>query len=370
MTLLAIPLIDLKTQYDDLRDEVMTAIGGALDSMNLFLGPNVQQLEADFADFTGVSHGIGVANGTEALSLCLRALDIGPGDEVITVSWTFFASIEAIVHVGARPVLVDIEPDTLCMDPGQLAAAITPATRAVIPVHVFGHPAEMETIREICAPHGIRIVEDACQAHGALYHGKRAGALGDAAAFSFYMSKNLGGYGDGGMITTDDDTIANRLRMLRDHGQQNRGTFSAIGFNSRLDEVQAAILNVKFKHLAAWNEARRRHAALYNQKLAELPLTLPHEAPGCEHVYHLYTLMTPQRDAVVEALKQAEIGFATHYQKPPHTHPACAPYGLCNFDLPVTMQRAAEVVQLPMYPELTEEQIDEVCRVVRAAVTG
>lgn len=366
---MSIPLIDLKTQYQQIRQEVQLAVSQALDSMQLFLGPNVQQLEEDFANYCGAQHAIGVANGTEALSLAMRALEIGRGDEVITTSWTFIATIEAIVHVGATPVVVDIDPRTYCMDPGALAAAVTSRTRAVLPVHVFGHPADMDSIREICEPRRINIVEDACQAHGARYNRQRVGSLGDAAAFSFYMSKNLAGYGDGGIITTNDADVAKRLRMLRDHGQEQRGIFSVVGYNSRLDEIQAAILNVKFRRLAKWNEARRKLADYYNEKLAGLDLVTPYEAPGCEHMYHLYALRSSQRDAIAAKLQAAGIGFATHYKIPPHTHPALTPFGLKQVSLPVTMQCAAEIIQLPMYPELTFEQVDEVCEVVKSALS-
>jgi dTDP-4-amino-4,6-dideoxygalactose transaminase len=363
-----IPLIDLKMQYAALRQEVNGAISRALESMQLFLGPNVQQLEADFADFCGVKHAIGVANGTEALSLSLRALEVGRGDEVITTSWTFMATIEAIAHVGATPVVVDIDPHTYCMDPRALAAAITHRTRAVIPVHVFGHPCNMDEIVDLCEPRRLKIVEDACQAHGARWHGERVGGLGDAAAFSFYMSKNLAGYGDGGMITTKSDDVAQRLRALRDHGQAERGVFGEIGYNSRLDEVQAAILNVKFKRLKQWNEARRRVAGRYNELLGKLDLVLPFEAPQAEHVYHLYALRSPKRDQIAAALGAAQIGFTTHYKVPPHTHPACDQWNLGQVNLPVTMQCAEEIIQLPMYPELSDDQIERVCDVVASAL--
>lgn len=363
-----IPLVDLKTQYQEIRPEINGAIASAIDSMQLFLGPNVQKLENDFAEYCGTTHAIGVANGTEALSLSMRALDIGRGDEVVTVSWSFIATIEAIVHVGATPVVVDIDPQTYCLAPQALAKAITSRTRAVIPVHIFGHPCNMDAIREITEPRRIHIIEDACQAHGAKWRHQRTGSFGDAGAFSFYMSKNLAGYGDGGIITTSDDDLARRLRSLRDHGQETRGTFNEIGFNSRLDEIQAAIINVKFKRLARWNEARRRHADYYNEQLADLDLILPYEVPEAEHVYHLYALRSKQRDRIAAALQAAEIGFATHYRQPPHTHPACNALGLNGVHLPVTMQCAEEVIQLPLYPELTESQIDEVCAVVRKAL--
>lgn len=364
-----IPLIDLKTQYQELRLEISGAISSAIDSMQLFLGPNVQKLEGDFAEHCDATHAIGVANGTDALALALRALEIGRGDEVVTVSWSFIATIEAIVHVGATPVLVDIDPQTYCMDPKRLAHAVNSRTRAVIPVHIFGHPCDMDAIREICEPRRINIIEDACQAHGARYKKQRVGSFGDAAAFSFYMSKNLAGYGDGGIVTTSNPDVNSRLRSLRDHGQATRGTFGEIGYNSRLDEIQAAILNVKFKRLQKWTEARRRIADYYNEKLTGLEdVVLPYEAPGCEHVYHLYTIRSTQRDAIAAALEAAEIGFATHYKLPPHTHPACQPLGLNNVPLPQTMKAASEVIQLPMYPELTYDRIDCICKVVRGAL--
>jgi dTDP-4-amino-4,6-dideoxygalactose transaminase len=365
---LSIPLIDLKLQYQQIRQEVQIAVGQALDSMQLFLGPNVQRLEEDFANLCGAQNAIGVANGTEALSLALRALEVGRGDEVITVSWTFMATLEAIVHVGATPVVVDIDPKTYCMDPAALAAAVTPRTRAVIPVHVFGHPADMDAIREVCQTRRIHIVEDACQAHGARYRKQRVGSFGDAAAFSFYMSKNLAGYGDGGMVTTTDAEVARRVRALRDHGQAERGVFGVIGYNSRLDELQAAVLNVKLRRLLKWNEARRRLADYYNEKLMHLDVVTPTESAGCEHVYHVYTIRTPRRDQVAAALKAAGIGHATHYALPPHIHPAVTSFGLNQVSLPVTMQCAREALQLPMYPELTVEQVDEVCAVVKAAL--
>lgn len=368
MKILNIPLIDLKVQYSQIRSEVNAAISTAIDSMQLFLGPNVQRLEDGFAEFCGVQQALGVANGTEALSLALRALEIGRGDEVITVSWSFFASIEAIVHVGATPVVVDIDPRTYCMDPMALKEAITPRTRAVMPVHIYGHPADMDTLREVCEPRRLKIVEDACQAHGARYNRQRVGGLGDVAAFSFYMSKNLGGYGDGGMVTTNDRDIARQVRTLRDHGQAQRGYFSTIGFNSRLDEIQAAILNVKLKHLQKWNDSRRQKADYYNEKLSKFDLILPYEAPEAEHVYHLYTIRSARRDQIAARLDEAGIGYATHYKLPPHIHPACIPYGLGEANLPVTMACANEIIQLPMYPELTTSQIDQVCEVVASAL--
>ncbi|MFP3903461.1 MAG: DegT/DnrJ/EryC1/StrS family aminotransferase [Armatimonadota bacterium] len=365
---MAIPLIDLKSEYLELRDEILPAIDGALESMQLFLGPNVQALEQEWASFCGTRFSIGVSNGTEALGLALRAMDVGSGDEVVTVSWTFFATIEAIIHVGATPVLVDIDPDTYCMDPAGLADAITEDTAAVIPVHVFGHPADMDAIKELCEPRGIGILEDAAQAHGAEYRGQKVGAIGDAAAFSFYMSKNLAGYGEGGIVTTSDPVIEQNVRRLRDHGQDGSGGFKCVGYNARLDEIQAAIVRIKLQRLADNNEKRRRNAALYNELLADEDVILPTVAEGCTHVYHLYTIRSGRRDAIAEALDASDIGYATHYAKPPHTHPACEPLGLCDVELSVTEQVAGEVISLPMYPDLSEEQIHEVCEVVKSVL--
>ncbi|MFO7946786.1 MAG: DegT/DnrJ/EryC1/StrS family aminotransferase [Armatimonadota bacterium] len=365
---MAIPLIDLKSEYLELREEILPAIDDALESMQLFLGPNVQALEQEWANFCGSKYSIGVSNGTEALGLALRAMDIGPGDEVITVSWSFFATIEAIIHVGATPVLVDIDPDTYCMDPAALSDAITDDTTAVIPVHVFGHPADMDAIKGICEPRGIGILEDAAQAHGAEYRGQKVGSIGDAGAFSFYMSKNLAGYGEGGIVTTSDPVIEQNVRKLRDHGQDGAGAFKCIGYNARLDEIQATIVRIKLQRLADNNEKRRQNAELYNELLADEDLILPTVAEGCTHVYHLYTIRSDRRYAIAEALDASDIGYATHYARPPHTHPACEPLGLGDVELPVTERLADEVISLPMYPELSEEQIREVCEVVKSAL--
>ncbi len=363
-----IPLIDLKSEYMALREEMLASIDEALQSMQLFLGPNVRALEAEWADFCGVDHAIGVGDGTDALHLGLRAMGIGRGDEVITVAWTFFASIEAIVHTDADPVVVDIEPDHFCIDPKAVEAAITDRTAAVLPVHVYGHPADMDALKAICEPRGIRILEDAAQAHGARYKGAAVGSIGDGGCFSFYMSKNLAGYGEGGMLTTSDDELATGVRMLRDHGQRERGTFECVGYNSRLDELQAAIIRIKLRHLAENNEKRRRHAALYNELLCHDDIITPKTAPDCEHVFHLYTIRSPRRDAIVEALKAADIGHATHYANPPHLSPACGKVLGVVPELPVTEQLATEVVSLPMYPGLAEQQIARVAEVVLAAL--
>jgi len=364
----AIPLVDLRIQYEELRDEVMTAFGEALDSMQLVLGPNVRALESEWASYCDAPHAIGVGNGTEALSLALKGLGIGPGDEVITVAFTFIASVECIYHVGATPVLVDIDPDTFCISPEKLAEAITPRTRAVIPVHLYGHPADMDRADAAIGDRDdIVVLEDAAQAHGARYKGARCGSLGDAAAFSFYLSKNLAGYGEGGMITAADDAVSDRIRKLRVHGSAERYCHDLIGYNSRLDELQAAVLRIKLRRLDEWNEARRQHAARYTEQLADV-VQVPTAADWAEHVYHVYTIRSPQRDAIADALEAADIGHAVHYRIPVHLQAAVSELGMGPGSLPETERASEEVLSLPMYPELTGDQIDEVCAAVRGAL--
>jgi len=363
----SIPLVDLRIQYEELRDEVMAAFGEALDGMQLSLGPNVQGLEAEWSEYCDVPHSIGVANGTDALALSLRALGVKAGDEVITVAFTFIASIECIRYLDAKPVLVDIDPDTFCISPERLAEAITPRTRAVIPVHLYGHPADMDGINEAIGGRDIVVLEDAAQAHGARYKGARVGTLGDAGAFSFYLSKNLAAYGEGGMITTADDEVAETVRKLRVHGSLERYRHELIGFNSRLHELQAAVLRIKLRRLDDWNEARRSHAARYDEQLADL-VTIPTTADWAEHVYHLYTLRSTRRDEIAEALEAADIGHAIHYRIPAHLQQALSDLGMGAGSLPETERAADEVLSLPMYPELTDDQIDEVCAAVRGAL--
>ncbi len=361
-----VPLLDLKSEYHQLREEILAAIDGALSSMQLFLGPNVQALEQEFAELCGVKHAIGVGSGTEALHLCLRALGIGPGDEVITVAWTFIGTIEAIAHAGATPVVVDIDPATYCIDPQAIRAAVTEATAAVIPVHIYGHPAAMEEITRICQEYDLKLIEDAAQAHGALYQGRVCGSLGDCAAFSFYVSKNLGGYGEGGMITTDNDALAYQLRLLRNHGHVEKYRHQVIGYNSRLDELQAAILRVKLRRLQGGNQRRRQIAALYNELLAEAPVITPHEVEGCVSCYHLYSLRAPHRDELSQYLTEHGIGHQTHYRMPAHRQPACKQWGLECLHLPETDKIADQIIQLPIYPGMSDEQVqyvaDTVCK--------
>jgi len=367
---MSIPLVDLGAQYAELRDEIMQSIAGCLDGMELLLGPNVQAFENEFAQFCGVKHAIGVGSGTEALHLALEAAQIGPGDEVITVAFTFIATLEAITYVGARPVLVDIDPRTCNIDVAQVAARITPRTRAIIPVHIYGQPADMDPIMALAAEHGLYVIEDACQAHGAAYKGRRVGCLGHMAAFSFYPSKNLGGYGDGGAVTTNDDALAEALRRLRHHGHESKYVHALIGHNSRLDEIQAAVLRVKLRHLEAWNERRRAHAAAYQGLLTDSAVQRPYVAPGCEHVFNLYTIRTTNGQPLEQALKNHDIGYSTHYRRPAHRQPAFAYLGYRDGDLPQTEAASREVMQLPMFPELTLAQISRVASVVTAVCPG
>jgi len=360
-----VPLMDLKAEYAALKPQMTEAIDEALSSMQLFLGPNVQHLEGRWAELVGVEHAIGVGSGTDALIIALRAIGIAPGDEVITIGWTFIATIEAIILVGAEPVLVDIESDHYCLDPELLEQAITPRTRAIIPVHVYGHPADMAAINSVAEEHDLKVIEDCAQAHLARYGGEAVGSLGECGIFSFYMSKNLGAYGEGGMITTTDDKLSEQIRLLRSHGYTSKYEHEIIGYNSRLDEIQAAILNVKLEKLEWGNQRRRELAAIYDEALADLPITTPAVAPHAKHVYHLYTVRTPQRDALAVYLEEHDIGFATHYRTPAHLQPACRPYGLHRAELPVTEQAADEVLQLPIHPYLSEEQIEYVAETVR-----
>ena len=352
-----IPLVDLRAQYAPLKGEILERIANVLDGMNLFLGANVQAFEQEFAAFCGSRYGIGVGDGTAALQLILRAMGIGPGDEVITVAHTFIATGEAIALVGATPVFVDIDPSTYLMDVSQVEAKITPRTKAILPVHLYGQTVDMDPLLAIAKRHGLKVIEDACQAHGAEYRGRRAGSLGDAAAFSFYFSKNLGAYGEGGFVTTNDEALAPRLRMLRDHGSERRYYHDLIGINGRLDEIQAAVLRAKLPHLAEWNILRRRHAQRYSELLKGTPVTTPQEAPGNLPVYHLYVIRAPQRDALQAWLKQQGIGTGIHYPVPIHLQTAFSHLGYRPADLPVTEQIVGEILSLPMYPELTDEQI-------------
>src|SRR5437660_236424 len=360
-----IPLVDLQAQYQTIKHEVLPAIEDALESMQLFLGPQVQAFEREFAAYCGCEYGIGVSTGTDALVLALRACDIGPGDKVITVTNTFIATVEAIALVGATPVFVDIDPDTYTMDWRQLESVLTPRTRAIIPVHLYGHPVDMQPVLDFARLHGLRVIEDASQAHGATYQGQRVGSLGDIGCFSFYFSKNLGAYGEAGICVTNDESLAQSIRLLRDHGSRIRYQHEVLGVNARMDELQAAILRVKLAHLDRWNEARRAHAHMYTGLLKGVIEALPIVHPASTHVYYVYVVQVQERDRFRQMLEQEGIATGIHYPLPLHLQPACAQYGYTRGMLPVTEAAAERIVSLPMYPELTAEQIETVTAAIR-----
>lgn len=361
-----IPLVDLKAQYQPLKADILSRIEAILDSMYLFLGPNVQALEKEFAAFDEVEHAIGVSEGTTALHLALRACGVQAGDEVITVSHTFIATAEAIVLAGATPVFVDIDPETYNMDLTQIEARITPLTRAIIPVHLYGQPVDMDPIMDIARQHNLYVIEDACQAHGARYKGRRTGGLGHLAAYSFYFSKNLGAYGEGGMVTTNDAELAQRVRLLRDHGSPKRYYHEVVGMNGRLDEIQAAVLRAKLPYLDAWNSQRRANAAHYTELLAAVPqVQAPVIADYAEPVFHLYVARVSERDALLAYLKEQGVGAGIHYPIPCHLQPAFADLGYKTGDLPVTEKIVGEIISLPMYAELTTEQREYVVATIQ-----
>jgi dTDP-4-amino-4,6-dideoxygalactose transaminase len=361
-----IPFVDLRKQYAPLKQEILLGIERVLDGMQLFLGENVQQLEKDFAHFSGAAYGIGVSDGTTALQILLRALDIGQGDEVITVSHTFIATTEAILLVGARPVFVDIDPATCLMDVSKVEACITPRTKAILPVHLYGQMVDMDPLLEIAKKHNLRVIEDACQSHGAEYKGRKAGSMGDGGAFSFYFSKNLGAYGEGGFVTTNNSEIASKVRMLRDHGSNVRYHHDILGFNARLDEIQAVVLRAKLPHLAEWNEKRRKHAHLYNELLKGTAAIVPVELSGNTPVYHLYVIRTPKRDALQVFLKEKGIFTGIHYPIPVHLQKAMEFLGYKQGDLPATEHVVTEILSLPMFAELNDDEIKYIAETVRA----
>jgi dTDP-4-amino-4,6-dideoxygalactose transaminase len=361
---MAIPLVDLKAQYRAIKPDLDAAVARILDNTSFILGAEVERFEAMFAQYCGTAHAIGVSSGTDALQLSLLACGVGAGDEVITTPYTFIATAAAITHVGATPVFVDIHPDTCNIDPARIAAAITPRTKAILPVHLYGQPADMDAINAIARKHNLRVIEDACQAVGAVYRGRKAGNLGDLGCFSFYPSKNLGAAGDGGMVTTNDAALAEHIRCMRDHGRTGKYTHGVIGFTYRLDALQAAVLAVKLPHLDAWNEARRRHARAFNTQLAALGIAFPREAEGCRAVYHVYAIRSDRRDALLEHLHARGVGASVHYPLPLHLQPAYAHLGIAKGAFPVAEDWADQELSLPMYPELTEAQIEEIVQAV------
>ncbi|MER8564432.1 DegT/DnrJ/EryC1/StrS family aminotransferase [Mesorhizobium sp. M0924] len=359
-----IPFVDLKAQYTTIKLEVDAAIQRTLESCQFTLGADVAEFEKEFAAYSQAAFGVGVNTGTSALHLGLLAAGIGPGDEVITSPFTFVATVAAIYYTGATPVLVDIDPATYTIDPAQIEAAITPATKAIIPIHLYGQPADMDPIMAIARKHGLMVLEDACQAHGAEYKGKRVGAIGDMAAFSFYPGKNLGAYGEGGMLTTNIADHNRAVRMLRDWGAERKYHHEVKGYNYRLEGLQGAVLRVKLKHLDRWTEQRRATAARYDAMFAGIGLSTPFVRDDVRHVYHIYAVRTPDRARWGEALNAQGIQSGIHYPIPVHLLPAYADLGYKQGQFPHAEKAAAEVLSLPMFPELTEQQQDAVVAAV------
>jgi dTDP-4-amino-4,6-dideoxygalactose transaminase len=367
---MAVPLLDLKPQFESIRKEVMAAIERVAASQLFILGSEVAEFEREIAAYVGVPHAIGCASGTDALVLSLHALSVRAGDEVVTTPFSFFASASCAALLGAKPVFVDIEPDTFNIDAGKLEAALSAKTRALVPVHLFGQCADMDPILEIAARRELPVVEDACQAIGARYRNVRAGALGITGAFSFFPSKNLGGFGDGGMITTTDEALAAKLRMLRVHGERERYKHQEIGWNSRLDALQAAVLRVKLPRLDAWAAGRIAHADRYDRLFRESGLVgkervrIPVRAPYAGHIFNQYTIRVRERDALAEHLKARGVGYGIYYPIPLHLQECFQRLGHRPGDFPETERAAAEVLSLPVFPELTPAQIDEVVGVI------
>ena len=361
----SIPLVDLQAQYQSIQRDVDAAMRRVVEGAQFIMGPDVAQFEDEFAAWCGLPHCVGLGSGTAALELTLRALGIGQGDEVITVAHTFIATAEAISAVGAKPVFVDVDPLTYNLDPDAFAAAITPQTRAVMPVHLYGQPCDMTRIQAVATKHGLAVVEDAAQAHGATWAGQPVGQLGDAACFSFYPGKNLGAYGDAGAVVTHDEKLAAQVRLLRNHGRRSKYLHDQVGFGHRIDTLQAAILRAKLPHLRAWTASRRRLAARYDELLTNVGVTLPYVAPEANPAWHLYVIRTPARDTLLGALNEAGIGAGVHYPVPLHLQPAYAHLGYPEGSLPVTEEVAATCVSLPLYPEMSDAQQDRVVDAVR-----
>lgn len=354
-----VPFVDLKTQYQNLKAEIVPVIEDVCSGARFIMGPELAEFEKNFAEFVGAAHAVGVSTGTDAIMMALKAAGIGEGDEVITAANTFIASVLAISSAGANPVLVDCDERFYAIDPEKIEAAITGKTRAIIPVHLYGQPADMTAILDIAKKHNLTVVEDACQSHGSLYHGRATGAFGAAGCFSFFPGKNLGAYGDGGAVVTDDPAIDDTLRMFRNYGQRKKYHHEVIGWNFRLDNLQAGILNVKLKRLAAWNAARYEAAQEYRRLLAGLAdkVALPEERADSTHVYHLYVVRVRERERLQNFLQEKGVSTGIHYPIPIHLLPAYKSLGYGKGDFPVTERYADEILSLPMYPEITKEQI-------------
>jgi dTDP-4-amino-4,6-dideoxygalactose transaminase len=366
-----VPFLDLKAQYNKIKAEIQVALNEVLENTAFAGGPYVARFEKEYAEFCGCRYAIGVGNGTDALWLALLALGIGPGDEVLTVPNTFIATAEAITYTGASPVFVDVDEKNYNMSPLLLEKAITKKTKAVIPVHLFGQPADMDRILEIAKKHGLYVIEDACQAHGSEYKGKKCGTIGDAGCFSFYPGKNLGAYGEAGAVVTNNDEVADKIRIFRDHGQPKKYFHDVIGWNARMDGFQGAVLSVKLKYLDQWNESRRQHAVQYRELLSGIKgIILPEEMPYAKHIYHIFAIRTQNRDAFMAQLTERGVSCGIHYPVPVHRQAAYASLHLPVGSFPIAEKCADEFVSLPMFPELTEEQITYVADQIKNLVSS
>lgn len=366
-----IPFLDLKVQYRQIAAELKPVIEEIMSNGAFIGGPQVAAFEEEFAAFCGVRHCVGLSSGTDALRLSLMAAGIGPGDEVITVPHTFIATTEAITQAGARPVFVDIDPETGCIDTRQIPNRITSKTRAIVPVHLYGQTADMDPILEIARRHKLAVVEDACQAHGAGYKGRKAGSMGIAGCFSFYPGKNLGAFGDAGAVVTDDEKLAQTIRMLREHGQSRKYVHDMEGYTGRLDAIQAAVLRIKLKHLAEWNQARRAHAALYTRLLSNIPgVTVIKEAEFAQSVYHLFVILVDDRNGLQAFLAEKGVGTGLHYPLPLHLQKAYAAMGFRKGDFPVSEHTAEHLISLPMFAELTPDQVGYVVECIKEYMNG
>ncbi len=361
---MSVPFFDLKIQNSKIRKEIDAAISAVVDSAHFILGSNVAELEKEAAAYHGAKYAVGVASGTDALQLALRACGIKEGDEVITTPFTFVATAEAISYTGAKPVFADIDPGTFNIDPDRIKEKINKKTKAIIPVHLFGQASDMDPIMGLAKKHGLKVIEDSCQAIGAKYGGKHVSTIGDAGCLSFFPTKNLGGFGDGGMVITDDENIYNEVRILRGHGSRTTYHYDMVGFNSRLDEIQAAVLRVKLKHLETWMESRRKNAALYNKMLSGTVET-PKENNKARHVYNQYTIKVKDRNKLQEFLKTKGIGSMIYYPLALHLQKVYEDLGYGNGDMPECEKAQAEVLSLPIFPELTEAQVTEVAEAVK-----
>lgn len=361
-----VPFLDLVAQYESIKPEIDEAIQRVIDRAAFAGGPFVTQFENAFAEFQGVGHGVGVSSGTSALHVLFEALGIGAADEVITVPNTFIATVETIVQTGAKPVFVDVDDTTLSLEPGLLESAITDRTKAIVPVHLYGQIADMDPILEIAKRHDLLVVEDAAQAHGAEYKGRRAGQFGVAATFSYYPGKILGAFGDAGGVVTNDADLADRTRRLADHGRTDHYLHERSGFNYRMDGIQAAVLEVKLRHLEGWIEARRRKARLYGELLSDRIASTPVEADGCRHVYTYYVIRTHRREAIRDRLSEAGIATGIHYPTPLHLQPAFSEFGYKQGQFPVSEAAAGQILSLPLFAELADEDIERICELVNS----